>query len=37
MSPNDTMGNAEEVVAYWQECGVDLSKHNVFFCGSGAW
>lgn len=37
MSPNDTMGNAEEVVAYWQKCGVDLGKHNVFFCGSGAW
>ena len=37
LSPNDTLGNVEEMLEFWQECGVDLSKRNVFFCGSGAW
>ncbi|MDO4473968.1 MAG: rhodanese-like domain-containing protein [Eubacteriales bacterium] len=37
LNPDETMGNPEEMVDHWKECGIDLNKRNVFFCGAGAW
>lgn len=36
-NPDGTMGNAEEMVAYWKYCGVNPEKRMAFFCGSASW
>lgn len=30
-----TMRNADEILAMWEECGIDSGKHLSFMCGSG--
>lgn len=37
LNPDETIGNAEEMLEHWKSCGIDLEKRVVFFCGSGAW
>ena len=37
LNPDETIGNSEEMINHWKECGVDLGERIVFFCGSGAW
>lgn len=37
MNPDGTMENAEELVAWWRENGVDPNRRMAFFCGSASW
>ena len=37
LNPDETMGNPEEILEHFVECGLNLNQRNVFFCGSGAW
>ena len=37
LNPDETMGNPEEMLNHWKQCGIDLQKRSVFFCGAGAW
>lgn len=32
---DNTMRNKDEILAIWQECGIDTNKHLSFMCGSG--
>ena len=32
---DDTMRNADEIIAMWQEGGIDTQNHLSFMCGSG--
>lgn len=32
---DNTMRNADEILAMWKECGIDPNKHLSFMCGSG--
>lgn len=37
LNPDETMGNPEEMLNHWAQCGIDLQRRSVFFCGAGAW
>lgn len=36
-NPDRTMSNAQEMLDFWEKCGIDTSKKMAFFCGSASW